>query len=61
MTRADLTLCEKMPDAREEKNISVREERIESRHSTFWIFMSPTRLANSERLFMHQEGQTAAL
>ena len=34
MTRADLKHCGKMPDAREELNISVREGRIESRHST---------------------------
>ena len=34
MTRADLMHCGKMPDAREESNRSVREGRIESRHST---------------------------
>ena len=33
VTRADLNHCGKMPDATEEINISVREERIESRHS----------------------------
>ena len=33
MTRADLSHCGKMPDAREELNRSVREGRIESRHS----------------------------
>ena len=33
MTRADLKHCGKIPDAREELNRSVREERIESRHS----------------------------
>ena len=33
MTRADLKHCGKIPDAREELNISVREGRIESRHS----------------------------
>ena len=33
MTRADLKHCRKMPDAREELNRSVREGRIESRHS----------------------------
>ena len=33
MTRADLKHCGKMPDAREELNISVREERMESNHS----------------------------
>ena len=33
MTRADLKHCEKIPDAREELNRSVREGRIESRHS----------------------------
>ena len=33
MTRADLRHCGKMPDAREELNKSVREGRIESRHS----------------------------
>ena len=33
MTRADLKQCAKMPDAREELNRSVREWRIESRHS----------------------------
>ena len=33
MTRADLKHCEMMPDAREELNRSVREGRIESRHS----------------------------
>ena len=32
MTRADLTLCVKIPDASEELNRSVREGRIESRH-----------------------------
>ena len=32
-TRADLRHCWKMPDAREELNRSVREGRIESRHS----------------------------
>ena len=32
MTRADLKHCGKMPDVREELNISVREGRIESRH-----------------------------
>ena len=33
MTRADLKHCEKIPDTREELNRSVREGRIESRHS----------------------------
>ena len=33
MTRADLKHCGKMPDTREELNRSVREGRIESRHS----------------------------
>ena len=33
MTRADLRHSGKMPDAREELNRSVREWRIESRHS----------------------------
>ena len=33
MTRADLKHCWKIPDAREELNRSVREGRIESRHS----------------------------
>ena len=33
MIRADLKHCGKMPDAREELNRSVREGRIESRHS----------------------------
>ena len=33
MTRADLKHYRKMPDAREELNRSVREGRIESRHS----------------------------
>ena len=33
MTRADIEHCEKMPDAREELNRSVRESGIESRHS----------------------------
>ena len=33
MTRADLKHCGKMPDAREELNRSVREVRMESRHS----------------------------
>ena len=33
MTRADLNHCWKIPDAREELNRSVREGRIESRHS----------------------------
>ena len=33
MTRADLKHCEKMPDAREELNRSVREWIIESRYS----------------------------
>ena len=33
MTRADLKHCGKIPDAREELNRSVREERIESIHS----------------------------
>ena len=33
MTRTDLKHCVKMPDAREELNRSVREGRIESRHS----------------------------
>ena len=33
MTRADLKHCGKMPDAREELNRSMREGRIESRHS----------------------------
>ena len=33
MTRADLKICGKMPDAREELNL-VREWRIKSRHST---------------------------
>ena len=33
MTRADLKHCRKMPDAREYLNGSVREWRIESRHS----------------------------
>ena len=33
MTRADLKHCGKMPDAREESNRSMREGRIESRHS----------------------------
>ena len=34
MTRADLNNCGKMPDARKELNRSVREGRIEHRHST---------------------------
>ena len=33
MTRADLKHCGKIPDAREKLNRSVREGRIESRHS----------------------------
>ena len=33
MTKADLKHCGKMPDAREEFNRSVKEGRIESRHS----------------------------
>ena len=33
MTRADLKHCGKMPDEREELNRSMREGRIESRHS----------------------------
>ena len=33
MTRADLRHCGKMPDARKELNRSVREGRMESRHS----------------------------
>ena len=33
VTRADLKYCGKMPDARDELNISVREARIESRQS----------------------------
>ena len=33
MTRADLKHCGKIPDVREELNTSVREGRIESRHS----------------------------
>ena len=33
MTRADLKHCGMIPDAREELNRSVREGRIESRHS----------------------------
>ena len=33
MTRADLKHCGKMPDAREESKRSLREGRIESRHS----------------------------
>ena len=33
VTRADLKHCGKMPDAREELSRSVREGRIESRHS----------------------------
>ena len=33
VTRADLMQCGKMPDAREELNRSVREGRIEPRHS----------------------------
>ena len=33
MTRVDLKHCGKMPDAREGLNRSVREGRIESRHS----------------------------
>ena len=33
MTRADLKYCGKMPDAREVLNRSVRDGRIESRHS----------------------------
>ena len=37
MTRADLKHCGKITDAREELNRSVREGRIESRHSIkFW-------------------------
>ena len=32
MTKADLKHCGEMPDAREELNRSVREERIKSRH-----------------------------
>ena len=34
MTRGDIKHCGKMSDAREELNRSVREGRIESRHST---------------------------
>ena len=33
MTRADLKHCGKIPDAREELNRSVRERRIDFRHS----------------------------
>ena len=33
MTRADLKHCGKIPEAREELNRSVREGRVESRHS----------------------------
>ena len=33
MTRADLKHCGKVPDARDELNRSVREGRIQSRHS----------------------------
>ena len=33
MTRSDLKHCRKMPDAREELNRSVREGRMESRHT----------------------------
>ena len=33
MTRADLKHCGKFPEAREELNRSVRDGRIESRHS----------------------------
>ena len=33
MTRADLKHCGKMPDSKEESSRSVRERRIESRHS----------------------------
>ena len=33
MTRADLKHCGKIPDSREELNKSVREGRMESRHS----------------------------
>ena len=33
MTRADLKHCGKIPDARDELNRSVREGRIQSRHS----------------------------
>ena len=33
MTRADLKHCGEIPDAREELNRSVRDGRIESRHS----------------------------
>ena len=33
VTRADLKHCGKMPDAREELNRSVKEGRMESRHS----------------------------
>ena len=33
MTRADLKHCGKIPDARDELNGSVREGRIQSRHS----------------------------
>ena len=33
MTRADLKHCEKIPDAREDLNRSMRKGRIESRHS----------------------------
>ena len=33
MTIADLKHCRKMPDAREKLNRSVREGRIESKHS----------------------------
>ena len=33
MTRGDLNHCGKIPDAREDLNRSVRERRIESRHS----------------------------
>ena len=34
MTRTDLTHCGEMPDAREESTKSVREAKMESRHST---------------------------
>ena len=33
MTTADLKQCDKMPDAREDLNRSMREGRIQSRHS----------------------------
>ena len=62
MTRADLKHCGKIPEAREDLNRSVREWRIESRHSIKSLEgMGSSSHDLGAELRMHSYGSTMAL